>query len=173
MSLSGAAKEAENVSRFPSIPNSENAGAGTRPKDRLGNTMTQSGRTPDKPAQTFTKDQRVRARREFQEIFKNGKSLRGKWLVVRLEKNEGLEPAKIGLVISKRVQAKAVQRNVWKRRVREVFRRLAGEIKPGCRILVQARENARLPEAAEIKEEFEKQLKAFEIWETPSAEEKK
>lgn len=82
---------------------------------------------------------------------------------MRSLREEGTGPARLGLVISSKVEPTAVKRNLWKRRVREVFRQEAPRIKKSHLILVQARTNSRLPKKKEIEKEFEDHLLRQEL----------
>lgn len=126
--------------------------------------MTEPGKTPQKASRTFSKNQRVRKRLDFQRIFESGKITRGSWFSVRSLREEGFGPARLGLVISGKVEPTAVKRNLWKRRVREVFRHEAHRIKKGYLILVQARTNSRVPKKQEIEKEFEDHLLRQELF---------
>ncbi len=117
--------------------------------------MKPFGQPQSNTPKTLRKDQRILKRRDFQRVFECGKSFRAKWLTVRVEKNGESGKAKIGLVISRKTEAKATRRNLWKRRVRDVFRRMASRINPGVLIVIQARPNKGLPEQKEIAQEIE------------------
>lgn len=120
--------------------------------------MTAPGKTPQKASRTFSKNQRVRKRLDFQRIFESGKLTRGNWFSVRSLQEEPAGPPRLGLVISGKTESTAVKRNLWKRRVREVFRQEAARIRKGFLILVQARKNPRVPTKQEIEKEFENHL---------------
>ena len=64
-------------------------------------------------------------------------------------------PAKpqLGLIVSRKAEARASARNLWKRRVREAFRRNQDKIKPAV-ILVQALKVPKIPAYAEIETEL-------------------
>jgi len=92
---------------------------------------SQRKKTPDRIdgfSGRFTKEDRLRARPEFLEIFSRGKRHNGQGITV-LYKANGLGRSRLGLDISKRA-GKAPARNRYKRLIREVFRlhrsRLAG-----------------------------------------------
>ena len=46
---------------------------------------------------------------------------------------------RIGIIVSKKTNKSAVARNLWKRRIREAFRKNQSVIKPGVSVLVQSR----------------------------------
>lgn len=63
---------------------------------------------------------------QFDRVFKQGRSAGNKRLVIHWLEN-GLGRPRLGLVVSRRFGG-AVQRNTWKRRVRELFRLNKGKI---------------------------------------------
>lgn len=84
---------------------------------------------PRRARERFSKSMRMRSQLDFDDLFKNGRVVADKVLVVhaRAAKSHG----KIGISISKRV-GHAPLRNLWKRLIREAYRRLAAR-KPEVR----------------------------------------
>jgi ribonuclease P protein component len=70
---------------------------------------------------TFTKEERLRKKREFEKVFNHGKSLGGSTVAFYFVENELGRP-RAGFIASKKVSRKAVERNRAKRLMREVFR---------------------------------------------------
>jgi ribonuclease P protein component len=66
------------------------------------------------------KENRLKKQREFDEIFKKGKGLREESLFLKIIEKE---PTKIGIVVSKKISKKAVERNKIKRQIREIARK--------------------------------------------------
>ncbi len=60
----------------------------------------------------------------------------------------------IGIMVSRKVHLRAVKRNLWKRRIREAFRRNQNRLKPGWALVVQARKQAAIPSYQEIEKEL-------------------
>lgn len=86
----------------------------------------------------FGKERRVRQRTEFREAQRSGRKLVRQHFIVLVYAREVPGPARLGLVVSKRV-GNAVQRNRTKRVIREAFRR-SNELWPsGFDFLVIAR----------------------------------
>ena len=107
----------------------------------------------------FRKEQRLKTLRRFQLVVKKGKIFRGKFLKIRiLAEDESRRPV-LGVKVTKKVDLRAVKRNVWKRRIKESFRLLQNEILPGRLILAEAVPQEKIPLFAEIKTEFEKLLR--------------
>ncbi|ACB09699.1 MULTISPECIES: ribonuclease P protein component [Thermotoga] len=96
--------------------------------------------------ESFTRRERLRLRRDFLLIFKEGESLQNEYFVVLFRKN-GLDYSRLGIVV-KRKFGKATRRNKLKRWVREIFRRNKGVIPKGFDIVVIPRKK--------LSEEFER-----------------
>jgi ribonuclease P protein component len=118
----------------------------------------------DIPMHTYLSDrrlrpeERLRRRAEFDAVFASAQSAGNKRLVLHWRDN-GLGHPRLGLVVSRRFGG-AVQRNRFKRRVREIFRRHKAEI--GARDIVVL--PAKGPEAAranmhDLRESFLKLLR--------------
>jgi len=70
----------------------------------------------------FLKQNRLKRKKDFERIFKKGKSVKQDLFLVKYMEN-GLELPRIGIVISKKVCPRAVERNLIKRRMREIIRK--------------------------------------------------
>ncbi|KAA0259015.1 ribonuclease P protein component [Deferribacter autotrophicus] len=68
---------------------------------------------------TFKKDERLRKKKEFDNVFANGRWIKGCFVNVCYTFSKG---RKAGFVVSKKISKKAVVRNKVKRRLREIFR---------------------------------------------------
>jgi len=111
--------------------------------------------------QQMQADQRIRAQKDFRLIFKKGKMFKGAFLQIWYY-NSGLESSglpKLGVVISRKVSARATQRNLWKRRIREAFRRTREQLQEGSFVVVKARHQKKVPAYREIKVELENLLR--------------
>jgi len=69
---------------------------------------------------TFTKDDRLLKRSDFQRLFKNGKRIQNRLFIVYISRND-LKRCRLGLTVTRKV-GKAVSRNRIKRLAREFFR---------------------------------------------------
>ncbi len=79
--------------------------------------------------QTFRKKERLRLRKDFDRVFKEGKVVQNDYLVMLYRKN-GLGYSRIGIVVKRRF-GKAHDRNRIKRWIREIYRRWKMEFPEG------------------------------------------
>ncbi|MEK9659733.1 MAG: ribonuclease P protein component [Chloroflexota bacterium] len=89
--------------------------------------------------QSLGPEQRLRKRADFDRMRAEGRSRTTSHLVLRVAPN-GLPHPRYGVVVSKRVAPKAVERNRLRRRLREVLRR--NPARAGWDILIIARGSA-------------------------------
>ncbi len=68
------------------------------------------------------KANRLTKKNDFDLVFKNGKTIKGDFLIVKILKNQ-LEESRFGFVVSKKVSNKATVRNKVKRRLRDAVAR--------------------------------------------------
>lgn len=73
---------------------------------------------------------RITKKKDFEAIFKAGKSVRGKYLTLSVLEN-GLNKSRFAFVASLKVSKKAVMRNKIRRRLSEIVRLNSDKIKPG------------------------------------------
>jgi ribonuclease P protein component len=83
------------------------------------------------------KEWRVRSNKDFRRIYRAGKAVPGKYLVV-FKKENGIDKTRFGFSVSKKI-GNAVVRNRRKRLLREISRKYSGYIKKGFDIIVIAR----------------------------------
>lgn len=77
---------------------------------------------------------RVRARAEFDQVFKDGRRTASPLLALHWRKDE--RPARLGLAVSRKVDRRAVGRNRIKRVLRETFRHVRPQLACGAYVLV-------------------------------------
>lgn len=92
------------------------------------------------PAAGLPRDARIRRAGDFAALRHASGRLGGRCFSVRYRPN-GLDHARLGLAISKRVSKRAVERNRIKRLLRESFRRARAQLPP-VDVVVMAREAA-------------------------------
>ena len=118
-------------------------------------------------AARFPRQARVRARADFDRIFRDGRrvalpALALHWL------GDG-QPARLGLAVSRKVDARAVGRNRIKRILREAFRHLRPTLADGAYVLV-ARAPAATATPAALREAFHQLLRRAGALPPPAAE---
>ncbi|NZA24993.1 ribonuclease P protein component [Luteimonas sp. SJ-92] len=82
----------------------------------------------------FPKQARVRARADFDRVFKQGRRTAAPLLALHWL-DDGTPP-RLGLAVSRKVDATAVGRNRIKRALREQFRALRPQLRPGAYVVV-------------------------------------
>ena len=70
----------------------------------------------------FPKQDRIRAKRDFERVFRQGKKKQGRLVCLHYLYNKE-DRTRVGITVSKKVDKRAVVRNLVKRRIREIFRR--------------------------------------------------
>ena len=119
--------------------------------------------------QRLLRNQRIKKPNSFTAAIRKGLFLRGTllniWFIRQdeagllqqesalAEKGGKGRPA-IGIMVSRKVHLRAVKRNLWKRRIREAFRRNQSQFKPGWALVIQARKQVQIPAYAEIEKEL-------------------
>jgi ribonuclease P protein component len=76
------------------------------------------------------KEYRLTKRKDFENIFKNGKFFYNKYVTVKYLKNE-LDLPRLAFVVSNKISKKAVERNKIKRRLRAIFYSGLKDVRPG------------------------------------------
>lgn len=97
---------------------------------------------------SFPKSARVRTRRQYQRISQHGQRHVGEWVVVDVCRSKG-NSTKLGITAS-RHYGMAVQRNRFKRIVREAFRLCRAQLLVGFDINVKPRQMAHKAKTADV-----------------------
>jgi len=84
------------------------------------------------------KRQRIKKNKEFQQVFKEGKSYANRQFVIYCLPKEGQKEFRIGLSVGKKI-GNAVTRNQVKRYIRQVFFELKDEIRQDMDYVIIAR----------------------------------
>ena len=109
-------------------------------------------------SETFSRDDRLRKRREFEECYANGVRVTGRHVQVFLLADPPGSPPRprLGISVPRRV-GKAVARNRVRRRLREIFRRTRSLFPSPARamhLVVNARPSSAAAEFSELLEDY-------------------
>lgn len=113
--------------------------------------------------QRLQREQRIRKKHEFEILFEKGIFARGRW--INLWALSGPKLAKethqprLGVIVSRKTSGRANQRNLWKRRIREIFRKIQSQIKDNTSVMIQSKKMERVPAAKDLQQDIEKLLK--------------
>jgi ribonuclease P protein component len=107
---------------------------------------------------------RLRKRQDIEETFQQGRLFKGRLLRMRAVRmvSEGAV-SKLGIVVSKRVNKLATQRNLWKRRIREAYRVMQQEKSGAFKILIHATPQAKTPPFEEIQKDLRRLFQEAKI----------
>ena len=97
-------------------------------------------------------------KKEFEAVFRKGKTKAGKLVFLKILKNNQ-DDNHFGVVVSKKISKKAVNRNKIKRRLREIIRQ--AHIKPGLNIIIIAKPEIIDKNYQDIKNELEDLFKSL------------
>lgn len=84
---------------------------------------------------------RLRKKKDFDEVFKRGKGFYEKRISLKLAKN-GLKSSRFAFVVSTKVSKSAVKRNRLRRQLQEIIRLNLDKIKPGVDAVIMTRPEA-------------------------------
>jgi ribonuclease P protein component len=106
-------------------------------------------------SETFSRDDRLRQRREFEECYASGARVSGRHLLVFVLPAAGsVARTRLGISVPKRVGGSVV-RNRVRRRLREIFRRTRGAtISAPASLVVNARPSAATATFPDLAEDF-------------------
>jgi ribonuclease P protein component len=83
------------------------------------------------------KQHRLKKDADFQKIWKSGRSFYTKILGFKVQKN-GKEFSRFGIVVGNKVSKKSTERNILKRRLREILGKTIKNIGPGYDLVISA-----------------------------------
>lgn len=101
------------------------------------------------------KENRLKNKKDFENLFKNGKGVKDGFLHIRFLKNN-LEYSRFGFVAGIKFSKKAVDRNRIKRLLREAVKEKLKYFKKGVDIAIVASSGFKKGDAYNIKERLEK-----------------
>ncbi|MFA5729780.1 MAG: ribonuclease P protein component [Candidatus Paceibacterota bacterium] len=108
------------------------------------------------------KENRLKKEKEFEAVFKGGRTIKGKSVFLRYLIN-GTDKTKIGFVVSKKISKLAVVRNKAKRRMRDIARLKKDGLKEGLSIVIVSLPSIAKMTYKEIKEDLENLLRKEEL----------
>jgi ribonuclease P protein component len=108
------------------------------------------------------KENRLKKDKEFEAVFKGGRTLKGKGVFLRYLIN-GTDKTKVGFVVSKKISKLAVERNKIKRRMREIIRLKKKDIKEGLSVVIVSLPPIKGMDYKEIKDDLENLLTKEEL----------
>ena len=110
-------------------------------------------------SETFSRDDRLRKRREFEECYASGVRVSGRHVQVFFLAGDSPGRTRLGISVPRRVGT-AVERNRVRRRLREIFRRTRGLLAAGAAFLVvNARPSAAAASFRELSEDYSRALR--------------
>lgn len=116
---------------------------------------------------TLPRTARVRAKAEFDRVFKEGRRTAEPLLALHWLEDDA--PARLGLAVSRKVDPRAVVRNRIKRLLRDAFRHLRARVAAGSFVVV-ARPGASKATATELRAAFERALQRSGALPRPGAD---
>lgn len=103
------------------------------------------------------KENRLKHTKDIENVFKNGKTIAGKLIFLKIFKND-LDISRFAFIVSTKISKKAVIRNKIKRQLREIVRTNLSNIKSGLDIVVVTKPNIIDKNYQEIKNDSENLL---------------
>ncbi|MDO8667985.1 MAG: ribonuclease P protein component [bacterium] len=110
----------------------------------------------------LAKQHRLLKQKDFEKVFKRGKSFYTKLLGAKALTSE-LKFNRFGIVISTKISKKATERNRLKRQIRQAIRELNEELRSGLDLVVMALPGFLNQEYKTVKGELEKIFKALKL----------
>jgi ribonuclease P protein component len=107
----------------------------------------------DPAGQRFPAAARLQQTGEFAEVRAKGRLVQGRWLRMTALQRSDETPVRVGVVTSRRVGG-AVQRNLVRRRLREIFRANRAQLSAGLWLVVTAKNGAAEAEFTALREEW-------------------
>jgi len=95
--------------------------------------------------------QRIRKNKEFLNLYKKGRFFKDQLFLLKFVKNS-CKSSRFGFVVSLRVSKRAVDRNLLKRRMREIVRSQIESIRDGYDLVFIMSPNARLADFRKLKD---------------------
>lgn len=109
------------------------------------------------------KQNRLKEKKDFNEIFKKGRSRFSGLLGVKTLKNN-LEINRFGVIVSSKISKKAVERNKIKKQIKDVLRKENVKIKKGADFVVIALPEIKSKKFEDIKKDIINNLNSLNVY---------
>jgi len=122
------------------------------------------------PKKRLDAGQRIRRQTTFKNLVERGQFARGEffylWVGKRDDKGRATPKEKpmIGIVVSRKTDPTAVGRNLWKRRVREIFREQQARLRSEAVCLVKVRHTQKKPSFSAAEKDLIELFKKAGAW---------
>jgi ribonuclease P protein component len=122
------------------------------------------------PKKWLGADQRIRRQTTFKHLVEKGSFARGEffylWVVRRRESGRTTKKMKpmIGIAVSRKTDPRAVGRNIWRRRVKEIFRTRQAELFQDVACFVKIRSSAKKTSYAAMEADLVRLFKKAGVW---------
>jgi ribonuclease P protein component len=104
------------------------------------------------------KNNRLKNKKDFESVFKKGKSFKEDFLFLKVSKNN-LKNTRFGVIVSKKFSKKAVIRNQTRRKIKEAIRPLLPNIKHGLDVVIIVRLGLNIVDFWDLSQKVETLLK--------------
>ena len=104
------------------------------------------------------KENRLRKNKDFEKVFKKGKSYYSDFLSLKIKENSSKQN-RFAFIVSQKVAKRANVRNKIKRRLREIIKKEQEKIKPGWDVVLIAKPGAEKEKFRSLYEETNKLIK--------------
>lgn len=112
----------------------------------------------------LAKANRLHLDNDIKRLLKSGKTFFLPQYIIKFERNKGQKQAKIGFVVSNKVDKRAVKRNQVKRRLREATKELLSKINNEYSLLIIAKKEALELEYKEVKKQLDFAFSKMKIY---------
>ena len=108
---------------------------------KVSRSTSQDTQKPDSAGQRFPKTARLRQTKDFAKVREHGKASQSRLIRIGLLRTGADQPAKVGIITSRRVGG-AVVRNKVRRRLREILKTCISQIPAGFLVVIVAKSTA-------------------------------
>ncbi|MCD4694496.1 ribonuclease P protein component [bacterium] len=111
----------------------------------------------------FKKENRLTKKKDFDNIFKKGRSVFNKVLGLKVIIND-LDINRFGVIVSNKISKRAIERNKIKRRIREVLKKEEPVLKKGYDIVVIALAETKQKEYQDLEQILKEKLSKLALY---------